>query len=196
MARTKAEARRAIAEEAAKGQKSKDGSKNKRKVKVSKEPVKQDEERARNGAKASKEIRFYQQNTELLLRKIPFQRLVREICQKLGPFRFEVQALLALQEAAEMFLTGVFEDASLFALHGRRVTVMPRDLQLTRRIRSFEESHAGSSSSSAAAGTSSIESTRGSAAESAKKKEPSEDKEAQTGLVKQAARSEPSAAGA
>lgn len=176
MARTKAEARRAIAEESAKGQKTKDGTKNKNKVKVPKETVKH-EERARNGAKASKEIRFYQQNTELLLRKIPFQRLVREICQKLGPFRFEVQALLALQEAAEMFMTGVFEDASLFALHGRRVTVMPRDLQLTRRIRSFEEAHAGSSSSAAQAGSATRESTRGSAAGSGKKKEPSEDKE-------------------
>mmetsp|Transcript_70048 Transcript_70048/g.167337 ORF Transcript_70048/g.167337 Transcript_70048/m.167337 type:complete len:210 (+) Transcript_70048:85-714(+) len=94
------------------------------------------------GSRAKQEVRFYQASTELLVPKTNFQRLVREICGKLGPYRFEVQALLALQEAAETFLTGLMEDASLFCLHGRRVTVMQRDLQLSRRIRSY--SSAGS----------------------------------------------------
>merc|ERR1740130_1386911 len=61
--------------------------------------------------------------------------MVREIAMKIGPCRFEVQALLALQEAAEMFLVGLCEDASLCAGHGRRVTIMPRDIQLSRRLR-------------------------------------------------------------
>ncbi|OLP99267.1 histone H3.3 [Symbiodinium microadriaticum] len=92
------------------------------------------------GSRAKQEVRFYQASTELLVPKTNFQRLVREICGKLGPYRFEVQALLALQEAAETFLTGLMEDASLFCLHGRRVTVMQRDLQLSRRIRSYSDS--------------------------------------------------------
>mmetsp|Transcript_43855 Transcript_43855/g.81900 ORF Transcript_43855/g.81900 Transcript_43855/m.81900 type:complete len:202 (-) Transcript_43855:47-652(-) len=95
--------------------------------------------------KAKQEIRFYQANTELLVPKVPFQRLVRELCSKMGPYRFEVQALLALQEAAEMFLTGLMEDASLFCLHGRRVTVMKKDLQLSRRIRSCSDEGSASS---------------------------------------------------
>lgn len=87
------------------------------------------------GIKALREVRQYQGTTELLIRKIGFQRLVREMSKKLGPFRFEVQALLALQEAAEGYLTGLFEDAGLCALHGRRVTIMTRDLTLSKRIR-------------------------------------------------------------
>merc|ERR1719426_432119 len=54
---------------------------------------------------------------------------------KIGSCRFEVQALLALQEAAEMFLVGLCEDAGLCAGHGRRVTIMARDIQLSRRLR-------------------------------------------------------------
>lgn len=94
--------------------------------------------RLKPGLRALREIRQYQSSTELLFRKISFQRIVREIAMQLqdkGAFRFEVQALLALQEASEMFLVGLFEDASLCAIHGRRVTVMPRDVQLSRRIR-------------------------------------------------------------
>jgi len=81
------------------------------------------------------QIREYQATTELLMRKATFQKIVREIAMKLGGCRFEVQALLALQEAAEMFLVGLCEDASLCAGHGRRVTIMPRDIQLSRRLR-------------------------------------------------------------
>eukprot|EP00928_Gymnodinium_smaydae_P082024 TRINITY_DN65458_c0_g1_i1.p1 TRINITY_DN65458_c0_g1~~TRINITY_DN65458_c0_g1_i1.p1 ORF type:complete len:299 (+),score=67.91 TRINITY_DN65458_c0_g1_i1:74-898(+) len=91
------------------------------------------------GFRALREIRQYQGSTELLFLKVPFQRLVREIVMRMGPFRFEVQALLALQEAAEMYLTGLFEDASLCALHSRRVTIMPRDLKLSRRLRGGPE---------------------------------------------------------
>jgi len=93
--------------------------------------------RYRPGVKALQEIRHYQKSTELLLRKVPFQRFVRELVAKneSGCFRFESQALLALQEASEQYLVGLFEDANHCAIHGKRVTIMPRDLQLSRKIR-------------------------------------------------------------
>ena len=94
--------------------------------------------RYRPGVVALREIRKYQKSTELLIRKIPFQRLVREIAQdfdKYGDLRFQSTAILALQEAAEAYLVGLFEDTNLCALHAKRVTIMPRDLQLARRIR-------------------------------------------------------------
>mmetsp|Transcript_79165 Transcript_79165/g.183691 ORF Transcript_79165/g.183691 Transcript_79165/m.183691 type:complete len:173 (+) Transcript_79165:48-566(+) len=148
MARTKAEARQAISQ----GKNSKKGkSKLKQKGQPAGTAVKQefqqgatqtatasgDPVRVKRGMRALREIVEYQSSTELLIRKLAFQRVVRELCVKLGgAFRFEVQALLALQEAAEMFLVGLFEDAGLCALHGRRVTIMTRDLLLSRRIRS------------------------------------------------------------
>ena len=94
--------------------------------------------RYRPGVVALREIRKYQKSTELLIRKLPFQRLVREIAQdfdKYGDLRFQSTAILALQEAAEAYLVGLFEDTNLCALHAKRVTIMPRDLQLARRIR-------------------------------------------------------------
>merc|ERR1711937_43145 len=77
-----------------------------------------------------------QKSTELLMRKLPFQRLVREIAHESNAdLYFQSQALLALQEATETYLVGVFEDTNLAAIHGKRVTIMPRDLQLARRLR-------------------------------------------------------------
>ena len=71
-----------------------------------------------------------------LIRKVPFQRLVREIAQGLKlDLRFQSTALLALQEAAEAYLTSLFEDTNLCAVHAKRVTIMPKDMQLARRIR-------------------------------------------------------------
>ena len=89
------------------------------------------------GTLALREIRKYQKSTELLIRKLPFQRLVREICaDNLGKdLRFQSAAVLALQEASEAYLVGLFEDTNLCALHSKRVTIMPRDIQLARRIR-------------------------------------------------------------
>jgi histone H3 len=82
-------------------------------------------------------IRKYQKGTELLLRKLPFQRLVREIAQDYrSDLRFQSLALLALQEATEAFLVGLFEDANVCAIHAKRVTIMPKDIALARRIRS------------------------------------------------------------
>ena len=92
--------------------------------------------RYRPGTVALREIRRYQKSTELLIRKMPFQRLVREIAQDFkNDLRFESSAVLALQEAAESYLVGLFEDTNLCAIHARRVTIMPKDIQLARRIR-------------------------------------------------------------
>jgi histone H3/H4 len=93
--------------------------------------------RYRPGEKALREIRFWQRNTDLLLRKLPFARVVREIQTYFfkGEFRWQAEAMLALQEAAEAHLVGLFEDANLCTIHAKRVTVMPKDMQLARRIR-------------------------------------------------------------
>jgi histone H3 len=71
-----------------------------------------------------------------LIRKAPFQRLVREIAQKLKKeVRFQSTAVLALQEASEAYMVGMFEDTNLAALHAKLVTIMPRDMLLARRLR-------------------------------------------------------------
>mmetsp|Transcript_17073 Transcript_17073/g.37949 ORF Transcript_17073/g.37949 Transcript_17073/m.37949 type:complete len:139 (+) Transcript_17073:28-444(+) len=93
--------------------------------------------RYRPGERALREIRFYQKNTDLLIRKLPFARLVKEVQTYFfrREYRWQATAMLALQEAAEAHLTGVFEDANLCCIHAKRVTVMPKDIQLARRIR-------------------------------------------------------------
>lgn len=92
--------------------------------------------RYRPGTVALRQIRKYQKSTDLLLRKLPFQRLVREIAQDFkNDMRFQSTAILALQEAAEAYLVGLFEDTMLCAVHAKRVTIMPKDMQLARRIR-------------------------------------------------------------
>ena len=89
-----------------------------------------------SGTVALREIRRYQKSTELLIRKLPFQRLVRELAQEFkSDLRFQSTAILALQEAAEAYLVGLFEDTNLCAIHAKRVTIMPKDMQLSRRIR-------------------------------------------------------------
>ena len=99
--------------------------------------------RYRPGTVALKQIRQYQKSTELLIRKLPFQRLVREIASDseviksplCGKVRFQSAAIMALQEATEAYLIGLFEDSNLCAIHARQVTIMPKDIQLARRIR-------------------------------------------------------------
>ncbi|TYZ57566.1 hypothetical protein PybrP1_009181 [[Pythium] brassicae (nom. inval.)] len=93
--------------------------------------------RYRPGSVALREIRRLQRTTDLLLRKLPFARLVRELQAPFTkqPFRWQAEALLALQEAAEAHLVRLFEDANMCAIHAKRVTVMVKDLQLARRIR-------------------------------------------------------------
>ncbi|KAG5183035.1 histone-fold-containing protein, partial [Tribonema minus] len=92
--------------------------------------------RYRPGTVALREIRKYQKSTDLLIRKLPFQRLVREIAGNLkGDLRFQGSAILALQEAAEAYLVGLFEDANRCAIHAKRVTVMPKDMRLSRVLK-------------------------------------------------------------
>jgi len=101
--------------------------------------------RFRPGTVALKEIRHYQKRTDLLLAKLPFTRVVREISLEMmtgngryeegSLLRWQTSALLALQEAAEAYLVHLFEDANLCAIHAKRVTIMQRDIQLARRIR-------------------------------------------------------------
>jgi len=92
--------------------------------------------RYRPGTVALREIRKYQKSTDLLIRKLPFQRLVREIANDFKTaLRFQSTAILALQEASEAYLVGLFEDTNLCAIHAKRVTIMPSDIQLARRIR-------------------------------------------------------------
>ena len=88
-------------------------------------------QRYRPGTVALKEIRRFQKSTELLIQRMPFQRLVREIAQTYSSYlRFQSGAVLALQEAAEAYLVGLLEDSNLCAIHMKRVTIMPRDMQL------------------------------------------------------------------
>lgn len=88
------------------------------------------------GTVALREIRKYQKSTELLIRKLPFQRLVREVAHDFKhDLRFQSTAILTLQEASEAYLVGLFEDTNLCAIHAKRVTIMPKDMQLARRIR-------------------------------------------------------------
>ena len=92
--------------------------------------------RFRPGTVALREIRRFQKSTELLIRKLPFQRLVREIASEYrSELRFQSSAVLALQEASEAYMVGLFEDTNLCAIHAKRVTIMPKDMQLARRIR-------------------------------------------------------------
>jgi histone H3 len=92
--------------------------------------------RYRPGTVPLREIRRYQKSTELLIRRLPFQRLVREIAQDFkSDLRFQSSAILSLLEASEAYLVGLFEDTNLCAIHAKRVTVFPKDIQLARRIR-------------------------------------------------------------
>ncbi|EJF61212.1 histone-fold-containing protein [Dichomitus squalens] len=100
--------------------------------------------RFRPGTVALREIRKYQKSTDLLIRKLPFSRVVREIALDMitdtveygdNGLRWQSSAILALQEATEAFLVHMFEDANLCAIHAKRVTVMQRDIQLARRLR-------------------------------------------------------------
>ena len=128
MARTKQTARKAVT----KAPKKQEAAKKKKSV----EKTERKKMRFRPGTVALREIRKYQKSTSLLLRKAPFQRLVREITQDFkADLRFQSAAVMALQEASEAYLVGLFEDTNLCAIHAKRVTIMPKDMQLARRIR-------------------------------------------------------------
>lgn len=93
---------------------------------------------ARRGTVALREIRKYQKTTELLIRRAPFQRLVKEITENFASdkqLRWSLAAVAAMQEAAEAYLVTILEDSNLCAIHAKRVTIMPKDIQLARRLR-------------------------------------------------------------
>nr|AOR06535.1 centromere histone H3 variant 2 [Luzula elegans] len=92
--------------------------------------------RYRPGTVALKQIRKFQRSTELLVPKTPFARLVREITEQYSNDvnRWQAEALVALQEAAEAYIVNLMEDANLLAIHAKRVTIMQKDIQLARRI--------------------------------------------------------------
>jgi histone H3 len=108
--------------------------------------------RYRPGTVALREIRRYQKSTELLIRKVPFQRLVRQIAQEIqeskkslmektfaeGGIRFTSEAMAALHAAAEAHIVQLFEDTNRCAIHGKRVTIMVKDLFLAKRLRGLE----------------------------------------------------------
>ena len=92
--------------------------------------------RRKAGTVALREVKRYQKSIDNLLPRASFQRLVRSICADLDhEIRFQSQALLALQEASEAYIVGVFEDTNLCAIHAKRVTVQKKDMDLARRIR-------------------------------------------------------------
>ena len=113
---------------------------------------------------ALREIRKYQTSSELLLRKLPFARLVREVCQNVAEdinrehmdqmskvsaeahvridiemtneeYRWQSDTIKSLQQAAEYYLVSLMDDANMCAIHAKRVTIIPKDIQLVRRIR-------------------------------------------------------------
>ena len=88
------------------------------------------------GTRALREIRFYQKSTALLLQRIPFLQLIREVAQDFKTdLRFTADATYTLQCASEDYLVRLFKDSNLCAIHAKRVTIMPKDIQLARRIR-------------------------------------------------------------
>ena len=92
--------------------------------------------RVKPGIVALREIRRFQNSTDLLIQKLPFQRLVKEIAHDYrADLRFQSQAILALQEATEVYMVSLFENTNLCTIHAKRVTIMPKDIQLARRIR-------------------------------------------------------------
>ena len=100
------------------------------------EPGKQRKKRFRPGRLALNEIRYFQKHTHLLIRRLPFQCLVREVADSFKTeLRWRSSALMALQEACEAYLVQLFEDSNLCAIHAKRVTIMPKDIQLARCIR-------------------------------------------------------------
>ena len=105
-----------------------------------KEEGKKETKRSRRGMKALKEIKKFQSSTELLIRKLPFQRLVRELIQaRQSDLKVQGLAVKALQEAGKIFLVGLLEQVNLCKIHAKHVTIMPKDIQLARRIRGILE---------------------------------------------------------
>ena len=103
------------------------------------DPVEPQKRKHKSGTVALREIKKFQKSTDLLIRKLPFARLVREIVQEEfgndADYRWQSVAILALQEASEAYLVHLLEDTNLCAIHAKRVTIMQKDIHLARRLR-------------------------------------------------------------
>ena len=95
--------------------------------------------RRKPGTVALKQIKYYQSNTDLLIRLLPFARLVKEIADDLFSggcdFKWKASAIQALQYAVEAYMVALMEDTNKAAIHAKRVTIMPQDMHLVRDIR-------------------------------------------------------------
>ena len=111
----------------------------KRREKQRKQSLKRVEKKYTPSELALYEIRKYQRSTDLLISKIPFARLVKEVTDEFTTkdqdLRWQSMAIMALQEASEAYLVGLLEHTNLLALHAKRITIMKKDMQLARRIR-------------------------------------------------------------
>ena len=106
---------------------------NEKKQKIKKNILKR---RYRPGTRALREIRKYQKSTDLLIKRLPFARLVKEILlNERQNYRMQISAIHALQEASEAYLISLFSDTLACALHARRVTITIKDIQLEKKIR-------------------------------------------------------------
>ena len=135
MARTKQTARKSTGGKAPRTQLA---TKAARKIGLSKGGVKKSR-RYRPGTVALREIRRYQKSTDLLINKAPFARLVKEIAQNYKTdIKWQSTSILCLHEAAEAYMVQLFTETNLCAIHAKRITIMPKDMQLARRIRGKE----------------------------------------------------------
>lgn len=98
--------------------------------------------RYRSGNKALSEIRKFQKSTDLLIHRLPFARLVKEITLTYHhSLQWQSIAIEAVQHACEDYIIGLMEDANLSAIHAKRITIMPKDLLLAQRIRGDKYSY-------------------------------------------------------
>ncbi|CAD6198604.1 unnamed protein product [Caenorhabditis auriculariae] len=82
-------------------------------------------------SRVDEEIYKWQKSSGFLIPRSPFQRVVRSIFQeKYKGYKVQRLAVEALQEMAEMMLVQLFEDANQAAIHAKRVTLLPRDMDL------------------------------------------------------------------
>lgn len=96
--------------------------------------------RFRPGTVALREIRRYQKTTNLLIPKLPFQRLIREVLSGYGnEYRCQRECIMALQEQAEVYLTNLFEYAQMAAIHAKRITIQPKDIRFARELRGRDD---------------------------------------------------------
>ena len=107
-----------------------------KKVKPAKAPGAKRQHRWRPGTVALREIKKFQKSTDLLIRKAPFQRLIRELAEKQkSGLKWQSAACAAMQEATESYVVSLLSDTNLCAIQAKRVTIMPKDIQLAKRLR-------------------------------------------------------------